>query len=127
MMEANKQGFWVECNVCNARYKNLAGSTPCCGALAYEVDENGNKTNRAVLHASINEGHIETIAVEIESKKPPIGISPRYIWENRVKIERANALILAIRRYEDANLEPAKEWLEELEQLKKEIISGIQE
>lgn len=28
----------VECNVCGKRYKNHAGSTPCCGSIAFIVD-----------------------------------------------------------------------------------------
>jgi predicted ATP-dependent serine protease len=39
MFKINLDDEWVvECNVCGARYRNWAGSTPCCGSLAFVVD-----------------------------------------------------------------------------------------
>lgn len=38
-VEAND--FWVECNVCKQHLKNWVGSTPCCGYIAYIVEEQG--------------------------------------------------------------------------------------
>ena len=55
--------FWVECNVCKQRYKNLTGSTPCCGSIAWII-ENGQPTIRIPLFASINFGPIQTITIE---------------------------------------------------------------
>jgi len=45
--------FWVECNVCKSQHKNWVGSTPCCGSIAYIV-ENGKTTNKLSLFASVN-------------------------------------------------------------------------
>ena len=33
-----KKPWWAECTVCKTEYKNWAGSTPCCGALAIIVE-----------------------------------------------------------------------------------------
>jgi len=47
-LEENKD-FWVECNVCGQRYLNWSGSTPCCGSLAFvmeEIDFRKDKLNR---------------------------------------------------------------------------------
>lgn len=33
-----KEDFIVECSVCGQTYQNWAGSTPCCGALAFIID-----------------------------------------------------------------------------------------
>ncbi len=30
--------FWVECAVCKTQYKNWVGSTPCCGSLAFVIE-----------------------------------------------------------------------------------------
>jgi malonyl CoA-acyl carrier protein transacylase len=47
---------------------------------------------------------------ETERLKPPIGIMPRYVWDEK----RAMELLAAIRRYVDAGLMPKKEWVHEL-------------
>jgi len=44
--------FWVECNVCKQQFKNWTGSTPCCGSIAYLV-EDGKPTTKIILFASI--------------------------------------------------------------------------
>jgi hypothetical protein len=36
--ESQKIDYWVECNVCKSQLKNWAGSTPCCGSIAYVVE-----------------------------------------------------------------------------------------
>lgn len=33
--------FIAECNVCGNHLRNWVGSTPCCGSIAYIVEENG--------------------------------------------------------------------------------------
>lgn len=53
-----KKQFTVQCGVCEKRYENHVGSTPCCGALAMIV-ENGKVTTRAsifVLDQEIEDG-----------------------------------------------------------------------
>lgn len=54
-----KQDFWVECNVCKTQLKNWTGSTPCCGSIAYLVDEEGVATKDFMLFTSINGGDIK--------------------------------------------------------------------
>jgi hypothetical protein len=49
----DKEKFTVECNVCKQRYDNWAGSTPCCGSLAYLVGENGEVSQKVVLYSSV--------------------------------------------------------------------------
>jgi len=56
-MEQEKD-FWVECNVCKTQYKNHVGSTACCGSIAYLV-ENGKKTKKITLFASVDGGEIK--------------------------------------------------------------------
>jgi hypothetical protein len=53
--------FIVECNVCGQRYVNHVGSTPCCGSIAYLVDENG-KREEAVVFGGVG-GKIEPIVI----------------------------------------------------------------
>ena len=31
------------CSICGTYYKNHIGSTPCCGAIAWNIKENDNK------------------------------------------------------------------------------------
>jgi hypothetical protein len=38
--------FYVKCNVCKQVLKNWVGSTPCCGSIAYECDENGENESK---------------------------------------------------------------------------------
>lgn len=59
-----------------------------------------------------------------DSRKPPLGVTPRYIFEEEVrelKEERMDDLIQAIQRYREARFIPKSEWLIELEQLRKEL------
>lgn len=55
-MEGNKimDDFKVQCNVCGQIYENWSGSTPCCGSIAFMIDENGNKTDRMVFNVIVN-------------------------------------------------------------------------
>lgn len=57
--------FIVECNVCEQQYKNWTGSTPCCGSIAYVV-EDGKKTNKINLFASVNGGPINPKTIDIK-------------------------------------------------------------
>lgn len=59
--------FWVECNVCKTQLKNHTGSTPCCGSIAWIV-EDGVVTRKMSLFASINnEPIIKEIIIDLES------------------------------------------------------------
>ena len=58
--------FWVECNVCKQQLKNWTGSTPCCGSIAYLI-ENGKATNKISLFASINNEVIKPTIVEFKN------------------------------------------------------------
>lgn len=35
-----KEDFWVECNVCKDWLLNWVGSTPCCGSIAWLIEDN---------------------------------------------------------------------------------------
>lgn len=55
IMELRQEGkvtgpedFWVECSVCHTHIKNWTGSTACCGALAFLV-EDGKSTGKMSL------------------------------------------------------------------------------
>ena len=49
-MSENK--FTVECAVCKTRIDNWVGSTPCCGSVAYLVEDEV-VTNKISLFASV--------------------------------------------------------------------------
>jgi len=34
-----EKDFWARCNVCGTQYLNWSGSTPCCGSIAYIVED----------------------------------------------------------------------------------------
>ena len=61
--------------------------------------------------------------------KPPIGIMPRELWlesiggeVGRIRSElRMSDLEGAIKRYEDAGLEPSQEWIREWNLIKHEL------
>ena len=42
--------FKVQCDACGKIYTNHAGSTPCCGSIAYMLDEGGNKISNIALN-----------------------------------------------------------------------------
>lgn len=62
------EDFVVECNVCGTRYHNWIGSTPCCGSIAYLVDENNQKTNNICLFASIGNDEIKPTLIGLDQK-----------------------------------------------------------
>ena len=51
--------YTVECNVCKQHYQNWAGSTPCCGSIAYIVDEDGVATENIMLY-TLTDGSTRT-------------------------------------------------------------------
>ena len=59
--------FWVECNVCKQRLKNWTGSTPCCGSIAYVV-EDGKATTKINLFASIGGEPIKPMEIDLGKK-----------------------------------------------------------
>ena len=54
--------FWVECAVCHQQLKNWTGSTPCCGSIAYIV-EDGKTTDKLSLFASLGGGEIKPTVI----------------------------------------------------------------
>ena len=40
---SSKKGWVAECEQCGQHYPNWAGSTPCCGSIAFIIDSKGNK------------------------------------------------------------------------------------
>ena len=56
--------FWVECNVCKTQLKNWTGSTPCCGSIAWMV-EDGKPTKKLSLFASVGGEPIKPTIVDV--------------------------------------------------------------
>jgi len=50
-----EEDFIVECNVCKQRLHNWIGSTPCCGSLAFLVDENGQTKKEIKMYTNRGE------------------------------------------------------------------------
>ena len=61
----SKKDFWVQCNECNQQFKNWTGSTPCCGSIAYMVEDD-KPTNKVSLFASVNDSDITETVVTIK-------------------------------------------------------------
>lgn len=59
--------FWVECNVCKTRLKNWTGSTPCCGSIAYMV-EDGKATTKINLFTSSCGEPIKPTVIDLGKK-----------------------------------------------------------
>ena len=58
--------FWVQCAVCKTQYANWVGSTPCCGSIAYLMDD-GKPTKNITLFGSVDEGPIEPIVIAMNN------------------------------------------------------------
>lgn len=56
--------FWVECNVCKTQLKNWTGSTPCCGSIAWLV-EDCKPTKKLSLFASVGGEPIKPTVVNV--------------------------------------------------------------
>ena len=50
-----EKDFIVECAVCKHHLTNWVGSTPCCGSIAYVVDEDNNPTNSFMVYAKVED------------------------------------------------------------------------
>ncbi len=44
----HKETFYVECSVCGHISENWAGSTPCCGVLAFVIDMKPIQRNKKI-------------------------------------------------------------------------------
>jgi hypothetical protein len=55
--------------------------------------------------------------VNDNSTKPPLGLIPKRIYDDLVKVERFNEVCGAIARYYDARLKIKIEWIEEYNEL----------
>lgn len=62
--ETPEKDFWVECNVCKQRLKNWVGSTPCCGSIAYLVEEDGTASKNFTLYGSVNNSPIKPLIIK---------------------------------------------------------------
>jgi hypothetical protein len=65
----------------------------------------------------IKEAVDECIKEYEKQEKSPIGVTPKNIWENRIKVDRLSELNSAIKRYHDAGLIINIEWVEEYNQI----------
>lgn len=64
-----EKDFTVECNVCKQHYDNWIGSTPCCGSIAYLVNEDGETSQKVSLYTSVGTGIIDFDKKEIKSEQ----------------------------------------------------------
>lgn len=60
--------FIAECNVCGQHYENWTGSTPCCGSIAYIINEEGENTGSINLFASINGEDLKPTTIRFKPK-----------------------------------------------------------
>lgn len=60
--------YWVECNVCKQQLKNWTGSTPCCGSIAWLV-EDGKPTTKINLFASLGGESIKPTEIDLGEGK----------------------------------------------------------
>lgn len=60
---------------------------------------------------------VETVYEDLFEKEPPLGIAPRNVW----LLQRRNDLIKAIVRYIEAGEEPLIAWLQEAQDLSREL------
>ena len=58
-----------------------------------------------------------TEADKLRKRKPPLGLIPRHLWQNKKNAERLNDVSEAIGRYVKAGLRIPIEWLEEYQDL----------
>lgn len=58
--------FWVQCGVCNGLIKNHVGSTPCCGSIAYVVNDEGITTKELKLFGSVLGGEMEVLTLNTD-------------------------------------------------------------
>jgi hypothetical protein len=55
--------------------------------------------------------------IKDNSTKPPLGLRPKILYDDLVKVERFNEVCGAIARYYDARLKIKIEWIEEYNEL----------
>jgi hypothetical protein len=55
--------------------------------------------------------------IKDNSTKPPLGLTPKILHDDLVKVERFNEVCGAIARYYDARLKIKIEWIEEYNEL----------
>lgn len=57
--------FTVQCAVCRQYYDNWIGSTPCCGSIAYLVNDDGSISKDISLFASVNGSEIKPVKISL--------------------------------------------------------------
>lgn len=103
-----KKDFTVECNVCKQHYENWIGSTPCCGSIAYLVNEDGETSQKVSLYTSVGAGIIdfgtkdEIREKEIKSKQEILlNFSDEFIRSEALYNPIVNHSLELLRRGED--------------------------
>lgn len=74
---SKEENFIVECATCKQHLENWFGSTPCCGSIAYLI-EDGKTSEKITLFASVNGGNIEPKTIDLSDKNA--------IDENKIKL-----------------------------------------
>jgi hypothetical protein len=58
-MKKEEVEFTVQCAVCTQHYDNWVGSTPCCGSIAFLVNDDGSVENKIRLFSSLGVVELE--------------------------------------------------------------------
>lgn len=61
--------YWVECNVCKQRLKNWVGSTPCCGSIAFMINDEGTISKKVSLYTSVGAAIIDFSEQKMEKSE----------------------------------------------------------
>lgn len=51
-MNKEKVEFTVQCDVCKQYLDNWVGSTPCCGSIAFRVNDDGSVSKEVLLFSN---------------------------------------------------------------------------
>lgn len=63
-MKKKEESFVVECAVCKQHLENWMGSTPCCGSIAYLV-EDGKVSDKISIFASLGGEPIKPTIIDL--------------------------------------------------------------
>lgn len=113
-----EDSFYTECPVCHAKgdtlhveeslkARQITMKCDACGAdQAHVCAQLGVRSDQLILE-TVSEVHVR------RAKKPPLGIPPRYLWEE----ERRQKIRKAITEYMAADLMVPECWIEEWNEL----------
>ena len=97
-----------KCKYCKFCKQTRACEIPFCELTWKNIDDTGKVLPECPIEA-IEESEPDPD----ENKKPPLGIMPRELWEER----RIREILAAMKRYEKENVPIPQEWARELRDL----------